>query len=101
MRELEENRPDYLVYVDVWDSWGDRSGGPLLADFLARLQEYRNQNFERVGIVDIGEPTDYLWDDAAKTYVPNSSKVIYLFKRKTFLAPQTATQRGVPAANQD
>jgi 4-amino-4-deoxy-L-arabinose transferase-like glycosyltransferase len=87
MRELEANRPDYLVYVDVWDSWGDREGVPQAAAFLARLQQYRNENYEPVGVADIleqpqGEQTRYVWGEAAKTYGAQSAKVIDVLKRK-------------------
>lgn len=94
MRELEQNQPDYLVYVDVWDSWGDRNGDSQLAGFLAGLQEYMSKAYDRVGVADIGSDTRYIWGDAATTYVPVSSKVIYVLKRReskqsqdAFLAP--------------
>jgi 4-amino-4-deoxy-L-arabinose transferase-like glycosyltransferase len=86
MRELEANRPDYLVYVDDEDSWGERDGVPQAAAFLAWLEEYR-KHFERVGVADIqdaiqGQLVEYAWGDAAKTYVPQSAQVIYVLKRK-------------------
>jgi hypothetical protein len=97
MRELEANRPDYLVYVDVWDSWGDRDG-PQAAGFLAWLQEYMNENYERVGVADIGERTQYVWGAAAKTYVAQPLKAIYVLKRKQFSSIpniQLAEERGI------
>src|SRR5207244_10903909 len=42
IRELETNRPEYLVYMDFWDSWGERQGGPELAAFRLRLREFRH-----------------------------------------------------------
>jgi hypothetical protein len=82
IRELKTNRPNYLIYVDVWDSWGDREGGPELATFLSRLREYMNAHYEKVGVADIGEPTVYVWDSAARNYLPRSSNAIYVLKRK-------------------
>ena len=82
IRELETNRPEYLVYVDFWDSWGDRQGGPELAAFLSRLREFMDQGYERVGVADIGNMASDVWGDAAKSYQPHSSKVIYVLKRR-------------------
>ncbi len=80
--ELKSNCPEYLIYVDVWDSWGDRNGDAELAAFLARLQLFMNEQYEKVGVADIGDSTRYIWGDAAQTYLPQSSKVLYVLKRK-------------------
>jgi hypothetical protein len=82
IRELETNRPEYVVYVDFWDSWGDRQGGPELAAFLSRLHEFMDQGYERVGVTDIGNMASDVWGDAAKSYQPHSSKVMYVLKRR-------------------
>jgi hypothetical protein len=82
LRELEASRPNYLVYVDVWDSWGDREGGPQLATFLSQLREYMDEHYEKVGVADIAESTVYVWDDAARNYPPRSSNAVYVLKRK-------------------
>jgi uncharacterized membrane protein len=86
MHELEANQPDYLVYVDVWDSWGERNGMPQAARFLEWLHDFRSKNYEPVGVADILErsgrdQTQYIWGDYAKTYVATSSQVIYVLKR--------------------
>ncbi len=82
MRELETNRPEYLVYVDVWDSWGERQGGPELAAFLSRLREFMDQSYDKVGVLDIGNMASDVWGDAAKSYQPHSSKMMYVLKRR-------------------
>lgn len=82
IRELETNRPEYIVYVDVWDSWGERQGGPELAAFLSRLQELMDQGYDKVGIADIGGTTSDVWGDAVRGYVPHSPNVIYVLRRK-------------------
>jgi hypothetical protein len=87
MHQLETNQPDYLVYVDVWDSWGERNGMPQAAAFLEWLQNFRTKNYEPVGVADILEgsgrdQTQYVWGDYARTYLAKSSQVIYLLKRK-------------------
>jgi 4-amino-4-deoxy-L-arabinose transferase-like glycosyltransferase len=83
MRELQVNRPLYVVYVDVWDDWGPPEGGPQLAEFLPRLRAFMDESYEVVGLADIGEPTRYVWGAAAQNYRPASSKVIYVLKRKS------------------
>jgi 4-amino-4-deoxy-L-arabinose transferase-like glycosyltransferase len=83
MSELEANRPLYVVYVDVWDDWGPREGGPQLAEFLPRLREFMNRSYEVVGVADIDESTRYVWDAAAQNYRPHSSKAIYVLRRKS------------------
>jgi len=82
MHELEANRPLYVVYVDVWDDWGPPEGGPQLASFLPRLQEFMDRSYEVVGVADINQPTHYVWNVAARDYHPASSKVIYILRRK-------------------
>ena len=82
MQELETNRPLYVVFVDVWDDWGGREGGPELAEFLPRLHEFMDHSYEVVGVADIGENTQYAWDGAAQVYRPHSSKAIYVLRRK-------------------
>ncbi len=80
-QELEGNRPEYLVYVDIVDSWGGRKGVVGAEGFLAWMEEFKNKDYERVGVVDVGR-SRYVWGDAAGTYVPESSRVIYVLKRK-------------------
>jgi hypothetical protein len=82
IRQLETNPPDYLAYVDVWDSWGDRDGVPQAAVFLSWMREYMDEKYQRVGVADIGDQTQYAWGEAAKTYMPQSTRVIYVLKRR-------------------
>jgi hypothetical protein len=87
LNQLATNRPEYLVYVDVWDSWGGREGGADLAIFLSRLREFAEQNYERTGVADLGQTdlgqtTAYIWGDAARNYSPRSASAIYVLKRK-------------------
>jgi 4-amino-4-deoxy-L-arabinose transferase-like glycosyltransferase len=93
MSELQQNHPEYLVYVDIWDSWGEREGSPQSAAFLAWLQNYMNESYERVGVVDVTETTEYVWGKPAQTYTPRSSKVIYVLKRKSVEASRRALPR--------
>jgi hypothetical protein len=92
LRELDVNHPEYVVYVDEWSSWGDRNGGGQTAVFLSALGEFMDSQYERVGMAEIGEPTTYLWGDAAKSHVPHSSSVIYVLKRKPSAAAAGAAE---------
>jgi Dolichyl-phosphate-mannose-protein mannosyltransferase len=83
MREIENNRPDYIVYVDFWDSWGERDDAPHATGFLAWMQNYMQSNYERVAVADGPDHVNYSWGNAAKTYQPLSTKVIYVLKRKS------------------
>ena len=82
MQELETNRPLYVVFVDVWDDWGGREGGPELAEFLPWLHEFMDRSYDVVGMAYIGENTQYVWENAARSYRPQSSKAIYVLRRK-------------------
>ena len=82
IREVETNRPEYLVYVDVAESWGERDRAPQASAFLAWLREYSNRYYERDGVAEVGDSPTYVWGDAAKSYVPGSRPAIYVLKRK-------------------
>lgn len=82
LQELQTNQPEYLVYVDVWDSWGDRSRAAEAATFLKSLNDFMNSEYQTVGVAELGPATQYVWGDAARTYVPKSSQKIYVLKRK-------------------
>jgi hypothetical protein len=98
MEELRNNRPDYLVYVDIWDSWGNREGGPELAEFLASLKKYCNENYETVGMAEVGEHTEYVWGDATRNYSPHSEGAIYVLKRKLMLQSAAPVRPSISAA---
>jgi hypothetical protein len=93
LRELNANHPEYVVYVDEWSSWGDRNGGAQTAAFLSALQAFMDSLYERVGVAEIGGTTNYVWGDAAKSYLPRSPSAIYVLKRKQ---PRAAAQLLVP-----
>ncbi len=80
MQELETNRPEYVVYVDVWNSWGERQGAPQAAQFWSWLENYMHTGYERVGVAEIDPATRYLWGNEAATYVPHAP-AIYVLRR--------------------
>lgn len=81
-QELEVNRPEYVVYVDVEDSWGERRDVPGAAGFLTWIEEFKDRNYERVGVVDVGAPSRFVWGDAARNFAPEGTGAIYVLKRK-------------------
>ena len=79
IHELYANRPDYVIYVDEWGSWGDRDGGPQTEAFLSELDDFMDSQYEKVGIAD---GSRYVWGDAVKDYVASAPNVIWVLKRK-------------------
>ncbi len=83
IHETESNHPEYLVYLDVVNSWESRDPVPPDPGLLSWVKNYMQDHYERVGVADLGESIQYVWGDAAKSYLPHSDKVIYVFKRKS------------------
>jgi hypothetical protein len=83
IREVEASRPEYLVYVDVAESWGDRDRAPQASAFLSCLHEYILANYETDGVARLGDTASaFLWGDAAKNHTPDPVPAIYVLKRK-------------------
>jgi hypothetical protein len=81
--EVETNRPEYLVYVDVADSWGeDRDRAPQAAEFLAWIRKYTHDHYVVDGIALLNEPVVYIWGESAKNYpAVAGTPAIYTLKR--------------------
>jgi len=99
LTQLNANRPEYVIYVDVTESWGDRNGNPQTAAFLSALNEFMDREYARVGVAEIGSPAapalEFVWGDAAKTFLPQTDRVIYVLKRKQeALVPPNAETSG-------
>ena len=84
--QLNTNHPEYVVYVDVLDSWGNRNGGAETSSFLSALSEFMDRQYERVGVAEISDQNRgtpiWVWGDDAKGYLPQSQKIIYVLRRK-------------------
>ena len=79
--DIEATHPAYLVYVDVPFSWlAQPRSDPYLNDWA---KQYIHDQYDQVGLVDIGQTTEYRWEDDAKTYRPLSPWTVSVFKRKT------------------
>jgi hypothetical protein len=78
--EVEAARPEFVVFVNVPLSFGRLPASETLVFSWANA--YLHSQYEMIGTVDMNEPTDYVWGDAAKTYQPRSRSFIDVFKRK-------------------
>jgi hypothetical protein len=88
IREIESNRPEYLVYVDAWGSWGYRDvTAPHVATVFSWANKYINEYYERVDVAKAGESTLSRGNTVPQNFVPgDGSKIyakIYVFKRKS------------------
>ncbi len=79
--EIEAARPEYLVLVDVPFSWLMQTHSDTM--IFAWAEKYLDSSYERVGIADIGDTTEYRWGDQVKGYHPQSKWTVSVFKRKT------------------
>lgn len=81
IRELEEARPKYLVFVNLRASW---LATPASDRTLARWFDRYWRDFDRVGVADIvsRDVTRYVWDDAARDYTPQSAIWLAVFRRR-------------------
>jgi hypothetical protein len=78
--EIEAARPDFLVLVDVPFSWLVQAHSDT--SIFAWSEKYIEDQYERVGMADLGDTTEYVWGDAAKSYHPQSKWTVSVFKRK-------------------
>ncbi len=77
--EIEAARPEFVVLVNVPMSVGRLPGSETL--MFSWADAYLRGQYEKVGTVDMNDPTDYVWDDAARNYWPRSRLFINVFKR--------------------
>jgi hypothetical protein len=80
-REIENSRPEYMVFVQVISSW---IASPESSTFILDWShKYAADHYEMVGIVDETDPqTQYVWGNSAKSYHVKSGESIGVFKRK-------------------
>ncbi len=84
IHELENARPEYVVFVDVRTSWAARPDSPTsINDWWT---SYGAQNYRLAGIADIlsAEHTEFHWEGAENvaSYRPQSRQFLAVFKRK-------------------
>ena len=77
IREIEANKPEYLIYVNIPISWLRRAESETaLFDWF---KNYKG-NYSMAGIIEIfpGSKTKYLWDEQAQNYSPQSNAIFVL-----------------------
>jgi hypothetical protein len=81
IREIETEKPKFIVSCVVHYSWLRNPGTPsLIFDWFTK---YAQDNYTVVGIADM-QPTGsvYKWDAEAFTYSPKSENFVLVFKKK-------------------
>jgi hypothetical protein len=78
--EIEAARPEFVVFVNVPMSFGMLPNSERL--IFSWADWYLRSQYEKIGAVDMNEPTQYVWGDAAQGYQPRSRSFIDVFKRK-------------------
>jgi hypothetical protein len=83
IHEVETNRPEYLIYADVAESWGaEREHAPQASAFLAWVREYIHDYYDTEDVAEVGGYARDAWGDAAKNHQPTAGEAIYVMKRK-------------------
>jgi len=80
--EVEQNAPQYVVWVAGDMSWLRRpQSPPRIFDWW---QAYAPQHYRLVGIAEIvsAERTEYRWGAAAETYQPRSGYFLAVYRRR-------------------
>ena len=82
MREIENARPKYIVYVKIVNSWQFKPTSDLR--ILHWLASYLSANYRIVGLADIvpGGVTRYYWGEEAGFFAPNSTNGVSILERK-------------------
>ena len=78
--EIEAARPEFVVFVNVPMSFGMLPNSERL--IFSWADWYLRSQYEKIGAVDMNEPTQYVWGDAVQSYQPRSRSFIDVFKRK-------------------
>ncbi|MFZ0914618.1 MAG: glycosyltransferase family 39 protein [Candidatus Korobacteraceae bacterium] len=78
--EIEAVRPEFVVFVNVPLSFGRLTGSEAL--IFSWTDSYVHSQYEKIGVVDMNQPTEYIWGSAAQAYQPRSRSFIDVFRRK-------------------
>lgn len=77
--EIEQARPEFVVFVNVPISWVRRPTSPsLIFDWASK---YLTSQYELNGVADILDESHYVWGDDAKAYNPISPYRLQIFRR--------------------
>ena len=78
--EIEAARPEFVVFVDVPVSWLVQPHSDTY--IFSWAEKYLEEQYQQVGIADIGETTEYRWGDEVKGYRPASKWTVSVYKRR-------------------
>lgn len=78
--EIEAVRPEFVVFVNVPASFGRLPGSETL--IFSWTDSYVHSQYEKIGVVDMNQPSEYIWGSAAQHYQPRSRSFIDVFRRK-------------------
>ena len=80
--EIEQSRPEYLVFVDISASWLARPDSEKL--IFTWFEQYARNQYDLDGMIDIlgMDRTEYRWGEEARDYQPRSQARLQVFKRK-------------------
>jgi hypothetical protein len=80
IKEVETNKPKYIVWVNVWVSWLKKPNSKKR--IWQWMKDYLNINYKIVGVVDIlPSGTEYYFDEKAIRYKPRSKFYILILKK--------------------
>ncbi len=80
IREIEQNKPEILLFVGVSTSWSKHPGAPN--EIFEWFGKYANAHYQHAGTIDIANKgTIYKYGAEARQYKPASTQYILLFKR--------------------
>ena len=80
--QIEASRPAMLVRVNVPTSWIVYSKLGSMHTVLDWARAYIAANYVQDGVVEIGDPTEYVWGEAARNHVPRTRLSLLIFRRK-------------------
>jgi len=83
IQEIEQAKPDFLVFVAVPWSWMQRESSST--EIMEWAQKYIQTDFDQVGLIDIqAEHSVYRWGEQAVAAIPRSPYYVWVFKRRDF-----------------
>jgi 4-amino-4-deoxy-L-arabinose transferase-like glycosyltransferase len=82
MREIESNKPEYLVWIGYGNSWLARPDSNL--GIFDWFEKYAGKFYDAVGVLDArsNATTVYLWNAGAKNFGGTTDQYITIYKRK-------------------
>ena len=84
IHEVEQSRPEYVVYVNVRNSWV-QSTAPISRVIFDWFDRYQREQLQLVGLVEIPPdgPAQYQWFDPPETNVQTSTESwLAIFRRR-------------------